>query len=253
MPKKEVPYKEPTYKGFPIQTQENGYVEKVLRDIHKQTFAMLSHYTEVIAVRLDLKSPTVDDFDMGSFVTEVKRLLSNAFGNSRIGCVWVREYGRGEKKQHYHMLLLIKRFESSHAKTQNYKTWEIVNRLYNDRAKPKKDVWRSGYFRLERSKLSESGREEQRISIQDAIDNKKKHPYLRIKAIKKRKHWRKEAVGGVIDEFFYAVSYLAKYEQKLKSFKENLKGKRRYSSTQLKPNAKKLEDHPILESILTAA
>ena len=227
-----------TYKDLPINPMTDGLIEGALDKLHHQVHAMLSHHSKVLVVRLDLSRPTNPDFKISSFISDIKRRLENKY-KSKSAYFMAREVGATKSKgEHYHLALMLKKHHRKQPATQCAEVFELVEALYKSKADPVTNstteaVDNSGFFLLETSKLDPDSRDKQRVQIQRQVDADNGYSGLVVKKIRERKKNAFVALGGVLDECFYALSYLCKVDQKTRLQSR----KRSYSYSNLKPKA----------------
>lgn len=85
------------------------YVEPLMA-LERQMTAMLSHYADVMMIRVDIKvkefEGTLDNKPMTDFMHELRKGINKQYGLKRIGYFWVREI-ETVKHQHYHLLIMV--------------------------------------------------------------------------------------------------------------------------------------------------
>jgi hypothetical protein len=87
---------------------------------------------------------------------------------------------------------------------------------------------KSGWFYLDRNKLSK----EERLQEQKLISLGGQGVQINMDIIRERKNNNSVALGGVIDECFYALSYLAKVHSKVRT--PNTKGNRTFANSNIR-------------------
>ncbi|WP_423947035.1 YagK/YfjJ domain-containing protein [Alcanivorax sp.] len=85
-----------------------GCYQEVLAALKREMDAMLSHYSRVLFVRLDIRQREYcgDNAPMSDFCRKLKKHLSRRYKTTRIGYLWVRELEKA-KQQHYHLVLML--------------------------------------------------------------------------------------------------------------------------------------------------
>ena len=96
--------------SYGINTGNNKYAccTDILKTMHGQMQAMLSHHNKVIVVRFDLhcEKYTPCNTELSRFMCKVRKRLYSHYKCTRFGYLWVREQERS-KSQHYHVMLII--------------------------------------------------------------------------------------------------------------------------------------------------
>ena len=85
-----------------------GCYQEVLVALKREMDAMLSHYSRVLFVRLDIRQREYcgDNAPMSDFCRKLKKHVSRHYKTVRIGYLWVREL-ENAKQQHYHLVLML--------------------------------------------------------------------------------------------------------------------------------------------------
>lgn len=88
--------------------ERRGCYVEVLAALKQEMDAMLSHYSRVLFVRLDIRQREYcgDNTPMSNFCRKLKKHLSRHYQTTRIGHLWVRELEKAEQ-QHYHLVLML--------------------------------------------------------------------------------------------------------------------------------------------------
>ena len=97
---------------LPINTQGEGkgcYVD-MLRAIHSQAMAMLTHHNKVLFVRVDIQlqeeyKPT-DNLVMSHYIRKLRKWATKKYKINRLGFAWCRELC-ASKDIHYHVFIMI--------------------------------------------------------------------------------------------------------------------------------------------------
>lgn len=95
---------------LPINTyngKKSCYVE-MLKAIDDQMTAMLSHYSRVLMVRVDVRVHGRDPNNevISDYIRRMRRWVMDKYKTPRMGYVWCRELST-DKQLHYHVILLI--------------------------------------------------------------------------------------------------------------------------------------------------
>jgi hypothetical protein len=215
----------------------------------------MARYHRVIVVRLDLHPTDNDDFkdvvvDMKRFCKSFKKKLSSL--KTKVAYCWTKEVGREKYNSgiHWHIWVAVKRdnnlLPGSYAEwVQNViiKSWERY--AYGSNKRNNKAAW----FYLERNNITY----DVRLSEQQAIaDNPLKPKGVLINSgiitTRKNKRDNNMALGGVIDECFYALSYLAKVFSKKRT--GEMRGQRLFASSNLNTTDNKKGRQKSIEATL---
>lgn len=89
-------------------TKRYGCYHSILKAMKGQLDALLSHYSRVLVIRLDLHlfEYTGDNKKISRLMGRFTEWLQDKYGKTRIGYVWVREIEKA-KSQHYHLALML--------------------------------------------------------------------------------------------------------------------------------------------------
>ena len=125
------------------------YLEPLQR-IESQMTAMLSHYTNVMMIRVDIHvkelEGTFDNKIMTDFMHELRKGINRQYGLKRIGYFWVREI-ETVKHQHYHLVLMVDAAKVNTPKGIFIECEKIARRTY-ELAKPSLPA--NSYIKVER-------------------------------------------------------------------------------------------------------
>lgn len=85
-----------------------GSFEEILIALKDQMDAMLSHFSRVMFLRLDIRQHEYhgDNKAMSDFLRKLKKRLSRHYKIKRIAHLWAREQETAAK-QHYHLVLML--------------------------------------------------------------------------------------------------------------------------------------------------
>lgn len=100
--------------------------------------AMLSHYANVLMIRVDIHvnefEGTLDNKVITDFLHELRKGINRQYGLKRIGYFWVREI-ETVKNQHYHLVLMVDAAKVNTPKGIFIECGQIAKRTY-ELAKP---------------------------------------------------------------------------------------------------------------------
>jgi len=253
------------YLGLPVNPPV--YTE-ILDHIYRELSSITARYTRTIVVRLDLHPSdnlNPHSIDMTKFCKSFTRKLGNksllkkawndefskrpdlkerAKYTSKVAYCWVMEKGRNSynKGIHWHLYVAVKNDDyiqpKKHAELiQNeiLSSWETV-------AGKALRTHKSAWFYLERNKLTKNERLKQQ---QEIIKNpiRPEGVLISSEVILSRSNNKGISLGGVIDEAFYALTYLAKVNSKDRTLQT--KGSRFYASSNIGIKAKDNEKRDI--------
>tara|TARA_R110001583_G_scaffold64293_1_gene186945 strand:- start:355 stop:1287 length:933 start_codon:yes stop_codon:yes gene_type:complete len=264
------------HKNLPIQSTEVGEsIVPMLDSLYELSILQLALYSRVYAIRVNLL-PCNSIFQMDTYIDKLTKKLSRLFYvgkeriNKKIRHLWCRELNSKEFTNafHYHILLLIPAPNNRTVKSvydevgkkaieqiQQNVRYESLNsnneRLYKDNGwkwDEMPSVTKSGYFILDRPKLTKEEQEKQRIEMQEKVDSSSNLGYhsLLIEKIQTRKHNKNLVLGGVFTEYYYASSYLCKLASKRTDNKSigrsdnSFHGSRRTAPNYIKEDSRKL-------------
>jgi hypothetical protein len=227
-------------KGLPINTtDENPAFPSILESTYNQLSLIIARYSSVTIVRLELHPANIDSInvDIPEFCRSFSRKLSTKSlsekkgYDSKIAYGWVREIGRGDHNNgiHWHIWVALKKPRDLKPFTHAERVQdEILNSWEKYAGGPNSRNHRTCFFLIQRSKLTYDLRLRQQQAIADNPLNPK-GVLIRSGVIKTRKNNRDKVLGGVIDECFYALSYLAKVFSKV----PKVKNQRLFASSNL--------------------
>tara|TARA_R110001583_G_scaffold40504_3_gene129354 strand:- start:1410 stop:2291 length:882 start_codon:yes stop_codon:yes gene_type:complete len=226
------------YLGMPIQLGESGCsVQGILDGILKLLKYQLSRHNKVIVLRYDVFLAGVE-LEITSFNQEFIRKIRVNYGLDA-KMLWVREKGASEYNNgiHYHYILTIPQKTETSLPNLGAAIKKIANHCLKKRLNmpeiydfpsefdiesPIKDKefmqkpYSSfrGFFLLDRRYITPEETNKQKIDIQVALEKDKGYKHLDISKIKNRNYNKNKALGGVLEECIYAISYLAKLKTK---------------------------------------
>lgn len=107
--KKNVAYYFYKYEWQPIFHYTNGLHEGALRSTFTQLDNLLSYYSKVTVVLLQLHQPlrTINNDFLKLFLPLLKSQISLRYNKTRVAYAWAREDGKTGHNQHYHLALML--------------------------------------------------------------------------------------------------------------------------------------------------
>jgi len=243
-----------TFHGLPIMCAVKNpcYVE-IINKTYRELTLLSARYNRIIVVRLDFK---LSDFayaskvNISQFRRSFVRKMEKKY-NSKIGFQWVREFGKSDKTNptHWHWWVAMKACKKNkpaiHAQrihTAALEAWVT----HTDSIHSK--VNNAGYFSINRKDLSVEGRKLQQLIIANGPSENQSDVLTDRKVIANRA-LSNVVVGGVFDECFYALSYMAKLYTKTST--KNTKGKPIFANSNLNTNDKKSGRKEVIERNLS--
>jgi hypothetical protein len=206
------------FRGLPVNvTGETPIFISIIEKIYRELSLIMARYTKVVVVRLDLgasKGINPLQIDMSVFCRSFTRLLSAKY-TSKVAYSWVREQGRKDydSGMHFHLYVAVKIDENTREKTQATGMQKIILSSWAKQAGANSRCHRAAWFYLERNNFTF----QQRVKEQLLITEGGQGVLIRLKPLVKRHNNKNIALGGVIDECFYAISYIAKVYSKVRT------------------------------------
>ncbi len=206
---------------------------------------MLSHYPRVLILHTCLSQiEDESNFDLSGSLYNITRNFKKVFCNDAddpklIGYVWGKETD-SEKGIHYHINWFIPEIPDTpriQGKTRiqglEKRAFEVIRNYFSKNKKGRSAIpFKCGSHIVDREYLNITKQEAQRQEIQSLIDSRiPTHKYndLSLNKIRKRNNNKAVAVGGVLTECLYTISYTIKHRSKV------LSG-RRYGTSNIKPS-----------------
>lgn len=222
------------YKGLPINASETNpsyisIIEKTYRELTK----LIAGYYRVVIVRVDLHPAEFCNpllISMTDFCRSFQRKLENKY-KGKVVYQWVQEQGRKihNKGMHWHLWVGVRNHPDHREKRQAREMSKLILDSWNNFAGGlSKRNHISGWFFLERDKLTR----EKRLHQQELICGGGQGVLINMNHIRNREKNKNISVGGVIDECFYSLSYLAKVYSKVRT--PNTQGRRLNASTNIR-------------------
>jgi hypothetical protein len=208
--------KENNYLGLPINATElNPVHQSIVEKAYREITLLMARYSRVVLVRVDLYPPTRDiqQIEIKEFCKVIKRKLDKEY-KTKVAYQWAKEFGKKGNitKIHWHLWFAIKNDGNTQPHTQAKKMQNKIIDTWEELVGKNERNHMSGWFYLDRNKFSVAQRREEQNKIIEGGDE----VLINMKAIMKRDNNKGIALGGVIDECFYAISYLAKIFSKVK-------------------------------------
>lgn len=224
------------FKGLPVNASEDNpsYVS-ILEKLYRELTSLIAIHSRTVIVRLDLHpdngcDPTL--ISMNDFCRSFQRKLKNKY-KSEVAYQWVLESGNKKynKGFHWHLWVGVKNHPDHQPKRQAREMYDIIEKSWVAYAGGKcKRNHHSGFFYIERKNLYPKIRKQQQKSISEGGLG----VLLNLKCIYKRINNKNIVLGGVIDECFFSLSYLAKVFSKVRT--PHSYGKRLFASSNINLN-----------------
>lgn len=229
--------------GLPINaSEENQVYKEVITKTYQELTKLIARYTRTIIIRMDLipENNNPHEIDMTRFCRSFTRMLNTKY-DTQVVYQWVREYGTQQYNQglHWHLWVGVKNTNKAQPHTQAKNIQELIGDKWAEMAGRSPRTRHSGWFYIQRKKLSLQARMEE----QKLISEGGKDIMINMEILATRINNRGIALGGVIDECFYALSYLAKVKTKvrtLESKNKKVSGASNISTNHIKRPSRKL-------------
>lgn len=244
---------EDRYLGLPIMCSDsNPCYSDVLEKAFRELTLISARYSRIVVVRLDLKlgkDSYPNKVDISKFRKSFTRKLERKY-NSKVAYQWVREFGKSSHSigAHWHWWVAVKASQDHRPKYQAKEITSIIQYAWMEHTSNNESRGgMAGFFFLSRKCLAiEWRKHEQEIIANGPSDNERDVLFHR-KVILKRS--TKEVVGGVIDECFFALSYMAKVFTKTRT--PNTSGKPVFKSSNLNTKDLRKDRQEVIEKNLT--
>lgn len=217
------------YTGLPVNSSnETPLFESIIAKIYREITLILARYSRVVLVRLDLhpKSIPPDQVNMTEFRKSFTRKIQTRSLShkpdtkylTKVAYCWVKESGRNEYNQgiHWHLCLAVKADNNLQPHIQAKRLQGLILGCWESMYGKLERNHRSSWFYLKRDSLDYESRVIQQALIINNPDNPE-DMLFNAKPITTRTNNKNIVLGGVIDETFYAVSYLAKVYSKVRT------------------------------------
>lgn len=225
---------ESRYLGLRIMCSDSNpcYLD-VIEKTYRELTLMLARYTRVVVVRLDLKlaeGTYPSKVNISKFRKSFVRKLEREY-NSKVAYLWVREFGKSDHNNgtHWHWWVAVKASTKHRPKFQAKDITSLIESAWTAHTGNDSKTNMAGFFFLERKFFSPEGRKQQQEIIANGPPEGKSDVLINRKIIANRA--TSDIVGGVIDECFFALSYMAKVYTKTRT--KNTKGKPVFKSSNL--------------------
>lgn len=213
------------YKGLPIMTTPNTPIySSILEKSYRELAKICARYSRVILVRADLHPASkgglhYSDIDIKSFRKTITRKLEKAY-QSKVAYCWVREQGKNEYNAgaHWHWWIAVKCNPKQRPHTQSSEIQRSIIQTWQEKVRGEcQRNNMAGWFYLDRQSFSPEKRvnDQKQIAQGSALDTN--DVYINREIIRSRAINKELVMGGVIDECFYSISYLAKMYTKVRT------------------------------------
>ena len=223
----------PYHKGLPINvTDDNPSYVTIIDKTYRELTKLIALYTRTVFVRIDLhpaKTSNPLTISMTKFCRSFQRQLETKY-KTKVAYQWVQESGKNSHNKgiHWHLWVGVKNHNDYKPKRQTKEIYDIISKSWSKYSNGSNAAYHmAGWFYVERNKLSL----EQRLNQQQLISSGGDGVTLDINIIRERLLNQSIALGGVIDECFYAFSYLAKVYSKVRT--DNTYGKHLIASSNI--------------------
>ena len=205
------------YFGLPVNATDTNplyldIVEKTYRELTK----LIARYTRTVLIRLDLVPGNVNPYhiDLTKFCRSFKRKLETKY-KSEVVYQWVREHGRNDYNDgfHWHLWVGVKSHDDFQPDTQSRHMQDLIIEAWKLRAGKTARNQKTSWFYIQRQYLSLDNR----LKEQKLISEGGRDVLVNMSKLLTRRNNKSVALGGVIDECFYALSYLAKVYTKVRT------------------------------------
>ena len=209
----------------------------ILEKAYRELTLISARYTRIVVVRMDLKlgeDAFAGRVDISKFRKSFVRKLERKY-KSKVAYQWVREYGKSEYNNaaHWHWWVAVKVSGEDRPNRQAVRIAEIVNSAWIEHTRDDESyAQKSGFFFLSRKFFSLERRKQQQDIIANGPSEHEIDVLINRGVIASRT--TNEVVGGVIDECFFALSYMAKVYTKTRT--KNTEGKPVFKSSNLNTN-----------------
>lgn len=206
------------YFGLPINASDvNPVYISIIENSYRELTKLIARYTRTVIIRLDLipgNDINPSEIDINKFCRSFKRKLETKY-KSEVAYQWVKEYGRKDYNEgiHWHFWIGVKNADDSWPHTQSKDMQNIILESWEKRAGSSERNQKTGWFYLQRNDLTIDARLHQQKLISEGGEGL----LINMYKLHSRTNNRDVALGGIIDECFYALSYLAKVYSKVRT------------------------------------
>lgn len=213
------------YQGLPVNcdSSRESYLE-ILEKSYRELTLLLARYTRAVVIRMDLYLPDGADIDKGTMAKltkQVRERLAYTY-NSKVAYLWVMESKEDGTGVHWHLWVGVK-FENTMNKEQPARIQKIIAECWEKNVGGGGYHHKSAWFYLQRKSTTYEARKEEQYLIANELSG----VLISAKEIEDRVNKSGWVLGGVIDECFFALSYLAKSYTKVRTAQN--KGMRMFS------------------------
>lgn len=213
------------YKGLPVNsTEDTPCYKEILDKQYREITLLLARYTRVVVVRLDLHPASTKDpsaIEITKFCRSFKEKFKKKYGNNaKTAYLWVREQGRKQYNEgiHWHLWVALKSADNTQPHTQAVQMQEIILNSWEKQAGGKaKRNHMTSWFYLQRNKLSPASRYKEQQAIVESPDRPEGFLFDGKHILTRGGENKGVVLGGVIDECFYALSYVGKVYSKVRT------------------------------------
>jgi hypothetical protein len=206
------------YSGLPVNASDDNPVYiSIIENSYRELTKLIARYTRTVIIRVDLipgDDANPSEIDIKEFCRSFKRKLETKY-KSEVAYQWVKEYGRKDYNEgvHWHFWIGVKNADDSQPHTQSKDMQNIILESWEKRAGFSERNQKTGWFYLQRKDLTIDAR----LHQQKLISQGGKGLLINMTKLQTRTNNKDVALGGVIDECFYALSYLAKVYSKVRT------------------------------------
>jgi hypothetical protein len=244
------------YRGLPIMAGDDyPCFLSTLEKFYRELSLICARYSRVVLVRVDLHPSSEGglhphEIDISGFSKSIVRKLERKF-NSKVAYGWVKEIGRKEHNDgwHWHWWFAVKCDGKMKAHSQQASMLVDIITTWQEKVGGVCDRnHMAGWFYLRRQDFELA----ERLKNQDQIANgerpknqsqianggrEEKDILFNRQVVLSRKLNRNKVLGGVVDECFYALSYMTKIYSKVVT--EHSKGDRLFATSNLNTKDRK--------------
>lgn len=226
------------FHGLPVMANAQQHVfTEILNKYYRELTLICARYSRVLVVRLDLHPASTGglaprEIDIPSFRKSIVRKLERKY-KSKVAFGWVRESGRQQYNNgwHWHWWFAVKCDVEYRPHIQQEVMFKEIISTWQEKVGgrcARNNM--AGWFYLRRQDFDPHKRLNDQNQIADGSDSES-DIYFNRDIIYTRALNRNLVLGGVVDECFYALSYMAKVYSKVRT--EKTKGVRIFGCSNL--------------------